>query len=154
MKIYFLNKTRRSIYGLKKLFNEIATYTCNYLGKTNKYELSLTFVGKQRIRSINRNYRNIDRVTDVISFAFLDNDENINFNKNMIISLGEIFICCDVAKKQAKAYNHSLKREYSFLFLHGLLHLFGYDHMNEEDEKIMFNLQEEILNALDIRRSK
>ena len=63
-----------------------------------------------------------------------------------------IFICCDVAKKQAKEYKHSLKREYSFLFLHGLLHLFGYDHMNEEDEKVMFSLQEEILNALDIRR--
>ena len=143
MKIYFLNKTKRSIYGLKKLFNEIANYTCSYLGKENKYELSLTFVGKQRIRTINREYREIDRVTD-----------NIQFSKNVPISLGEIFICCDVAKKQAKAYNHSLKREYSFLFLHGLLHLFGYDHMTEEDEKIMFGLQEEILNALDIRREK
>lgn len=154
MKIYFLNKTKRSIYGLKKLFNEIANYTSSYLGKENKYELSLTFVGKQRIRTINREYREIDRVTDVISFAFLDNEDNIQFSKNVPISLGEIFICCDVAKKQAKAYNHSLKREYSFLFLHGLLHLFGYDHMTEEDEKIMFGLQEEILNALDIRREK
>ena len=84
----------------------------------------------------------------------LDNEENINFNKNMPIMLGDIFICCDVAKKQAKAYNHSLKREYAFLFLHGLLHLFGYDHMNEEDEKEMFRLQDEILNNLDIRRNK
>lgn len=154
MKIYFLNKTRRSIYGLKKLFNDIAKYTCEYLHKDNKYELSLTFVGKQRIRTINREYREIDKVTDVISFAFLDNEENINFNKNMPIMLGDIFICCDVAKKQAKAYNHSLKREYAFLFLHGLLHLFGYDHMNEEDEKEMFRLQDEILNNLDIRRNK
>ena len=125
MKIYFLNKTKRSIYGLKKLFNDIANFTCAHLGKENKYELSLTFVGKQRIRTINREYRDIDRVTDVISFAFLDNEDNILFSKNVPITLGEIFICCDVAKKQAKAYKHSLKREYAFLFLHGLLHLFG-----------------------------
>lgn len=153
IKVYFQNKTKRSIYGLKKLFKNIADFTCKYLNEDNKFELSVTFVGKQRIKSINRDYRNIDRVTDVISFAFLDNDiGNICLNNNIPVALGDIFICCDVAKKQAKQYGHSLKREYAFLFLHGLLHLFGYDHMSEEDEKVMFSLQDEILNNLDIRR--
>ncbi len=154
IKVYFQNKTKQSIYGLKKLFNDIANYTCQYLDKDNKFELSVTFVGKQKIKSINRNYRKIDRVTDVISFAFLDNDigDVCLRNKNIPVALGEIFICCDIAKKQAKQYGHTLKREYAFLFLHGLLHLFGYDHLTEEDEKVMFALQNKILNDLNIRR--
>jgi len=153
IKIYFSNETNTSIYGLKKLFNNIANYTLNYLAREGNFELSITFVTNRKIKKINREYRNIDRVTDVISFAFLDDEESqIIYNNKFPIALGEIYISCDVAKRQAIEYGHSLKREYSFLFLHGLLHLLGYDHIEKEDEEVMFSLQDEILNNLEIRR--
>ena len=99
------------------------------------------------IHNINRDYRHIDRPTDVISFAFLDGDENKDkiFQSNAMVVLGEIYISFDKAREQALAYGHSLDRELKFLFVHGLLHLLGYDHMTKEDEKIMFALQDEIL---------
>jgi len=114
--------------------------------KCNGY-ISVSFVDNEFIHKMNREYRNIDRPTDVISFAFLDNIENKNellFSKEMV-TLGDIYISIDKAKEQAEAYGHPLKRELCFLFVHGLLHLLGYDHMKKEDEDIMFPLQEEIL---------
>lgn len=105
----------------------------------------------ETIHSINKEYRNIDRPTDVISFAFEDDYEGeskIIVNKDLPRDLGEIFICSEVCINQAKEYNHSLKREMTFLFTHGLLHLLGYDHMVEEDEKVMFKLQDEIMSIL------
>ena len=98
---------------------------------------------------MNKEYRGVDRVTDVISFAFEDNE---NFVYNDIRMLGDIFICIPVMKRQAYEYGHSEKRELSFLVVHGLLHLLGYDHMTEEDEKKMFALQELILDGTDIKR--
>ena len=81
-----------------------------------------------------------------ISFAFLDNEDRQQLYKSKEpVVLGDIYISIDKAKEQANEYGHSLNRELSFLFVHGLLHLLGYDHMNEEDEKIMFKLQDEIL---------
>lgn len=109
--------------------------------------LSVTFVDDTFIHKMNREYRGVDRATDVISFAFLDGDEDREkeLNKKGPISLGDIYISIDRAKAQAEEYGHPLKRELSFLFVHGLLHLLGYDHMTKEDEKIMFKLQDEIL---------
>lgn len=109
--------------------------------------ISVTLVDNEYIHEINRNYRHIDRPTDVISFAFLDDNPNRDkmFQSKEMVVLGEIYISIDKAKEQALAYGHSLERELGFLFVHGLLHLLGYDHMNENDEKIMFALQEEIL---------
>ena len=96
---------------------------------------------------MNREYRNVDRPTDVISFAFLDNEENKDemLKHSGPVCLGDIYISVDKAKEQAEEYGHPLKRELSFLFVHGLLHLLGYDHMNKEDEEVMFKLQDEIL---------
>ena len=99
---------------------------------------------------MNKEYRGIDRVTDVISFALED-------DKSMIIPddirlLGDIYICLDKAKKQAKEYGHSLERELCFLAVHGVYHLLGYDHENEEDAKIMFKKQEEVLMEYGITR--
>ena len=106
------------------------------------------------IHSINREYRNIDRPTDVISFAFLDNDD-LPPIKGAPILLGDIYICKEIAIKQAEEYNHSLRRELAFLYTHGLLHLFGYDHVNNQDEeKLMFSLQDKILNKVNIKRSE
>lgn len=109
--------------------------------------VSVSLIDDKQIHDINKQYRNIDRPTDVISFAFMDN-ENVDLKKAKgPIVLGDIYISIDHAKAQAKEYGHSEKREFSFLFVHGLLHLLGYDHMKKEDEDIMFPLQEDILNA-------
>lgn len=109
---------------------------------------SITFVDNAEIRRINKEYRDIDRETDVITFAFLEGDDMTAGGK----FLGDIYISIDKAKNQAIEYGHSLKREISFLVVHGLLHTLGYDHMKEEDEKIMFGKQDKILEDLGIAR--
>lgn len=110
---------------------------------------SVIFVDDDEIHKLNKNYRQIDRVTDVISFAFEDT-KDIMYND--IRMLGDIYISIPQMKRQAIEYGHSEKRELSFLVVHGILHLLGYDHMTEEDEKIMFSLQELILDAKNIKR--
>ncbi len=110
--------------------------------------VSVSIVDNRYIHKINKKYRHIDRPTDVISFAFLDSENNYDkvlFSPGPVV-LGDIYISLEKTKEQAEEYGHSLHRELSFLFVHGLLHLLGYDHMNEEDEKEMFQLQEEILS--------
>ncbi len=104
---------------------------------------SIIFVDLEEIQKINKEYRGIDRVTDVISFALEDTPDKMDSN---IRVLGDIYICIPKMIEQAEDYGHSIKRELSFLTVHGLLHLLGYDHMNKEEEKIMFGLQELILN--------
>lgn len=110
---------------------------------------SVIIVDNKKIHEINKEYRNIDRETDVISFA-LEDDEVIN--DSPIRVLGDIYISLDKAKSQAIEYNHSLKRELCFLMTHGFLHLLGYDHMKKEDEDIMFPLQEKILQEYGVTR--
>ena len=109
--------------------------------------ISVSFVDLDAIHKINKEYRQIDRPTDVISFAFLDTEKDKAkiLAKNEMVVLGDIYICLDKAKEQAIEYGHSLDRELRFLFVHGLLHLLGYDHMEKKDEEIMFPLQEKIL---------
>ncbi|NWK85629.1 rRNA maturation RNase YbeY [Staphylococcus sp. GSSP0090] len=114
-------------------------------------ELSVTFVDKHEIQEINKMYRDKDKVTDVISFA-LEEDEPEITGIEMPRVLGDIIICTDVAQEQADAYGHSFERELGFLALHGFLHLLGYDHMNEQDEKQMFERQDQILNAYGLTR--
>ena len=131
------------------------SYLDDVIKRTLKHEkidncvFSVIFVDEKEIQKINKEYRNIDRVTDVISFAFEDN-QDISYNDIRI--LGDIYICIPKMISQAKEYGHSEKRELSFLTVHGLLHLLGYDHQNKEEEKEMFGLQELILNEADIKR--
>ena len=115
----------------------------------NNAIFSVVFVGDEEIHEMNREYRGVDRVTDVISFAFEDNNDLVY---NDIRMLGDIFICIPQMKRQATEYGHSEKRELSFLAVHGILHLLGYDHMNEKDEIVMFALQELILDGQNIKR--
>lgn len=116
-------------------------------------ELSVTFVDKEEIQSINRMYRDKDKVTDVISFALEEDEPEIVMNDLDIPRvLGDIIICTDVAQEQAENYGHSFERELGFLALHGFLHLLGYDHMTKEDEKEMFGRQDTILNAYGLTR--
>jgi len=110
---------------------------------------NIIFVSSEEIHKINKEYRNVDRVTDVISFALEDTPDVIDSEFRM---LGDIYICLDKVYEQAKLYNHSNLREMCFLITHGLLHLLGYDHMEEDEEKVMFSLQEELLNEYGIKR--
>lgn len=131
-----------------QLLDKVVCKVSELLNVNNSF-VSIVLTDNKHIHEINKTYRNIDRETDVISFAFMDNDENI---KSDITDLGEIYISLEKAHSQAEDYNHSFEREICFLLVHGLLHLLGYDHMNEKDEKEMFGLQDEILNSLGVER--
>lgn len=131
-------------YGYKdySYLNSLIDRTLVHEG-VEKAIFSIIFVGNEEIQFINKTYRDIDRVTDVISFAFEDNEEEVSETR----MLGDIYIAIPKMIEQAQEYGHSEKRELSFLVVHGLLHLLGYDHTkSKEDEEIMFNLQEELLN--------
>lgn len=131
-------------------FTAIIEQALKTLSIEDDVEVSCVLVDDERIHEINREYRHIDRSTDVISFAMEDNDQF--YVEGMPRTLGDIFISVDHAKKQAEEYGHSLRREMCFLFTHGILHLLGYDHMTDEQEKEMFGLQDQILGALSIER--
>ena len=110
--------------------------------------MSIIIVDNETIHKINKEYRNIDRETDVISFA-LEEGETID---EPYKTLGDIYISIDRVYEQAEEYGHSVKRELFFLVTHGFLHLLGYDHMNKDDEEKMFTLQEEILDSYGVKR--
>ena len=130
----------------EEIYSSLVSRTFNHLKLKFDPIISVSLVDNEFIHKMNREYRWIDRPTDVISFAFLDNeDREALYKSKEPVCLGDIYISVDKAKEQATEYGHSLKRELSFLFVHGLLHLLGYDHMTEEDEKVMFRLQDEIL---------
>lgn len=113
--------------------------------------ISVVIVDKDKIHEINKTYRNVDKVTDVISFAFEDNG---GITPDGLRILGEIYLCMDKAKEQAIKYGHSNKREICYLVTHGLLHLLGYNHEKEEDKKKMRIKEEEILELYDANRWK
>lgn len=117
-------------------------------------EVSVTFVTNEEIQQINKEYRGIDRPTDVISFALEEQgEEEIEIKGiDMPRILGDIIISVEKVKEQAEEYGHSFERELGFLLVHGFLHLLGYDHMNEADEKRMFSRQEEILAGYGLER--
>lgn len=111
--------------------------------KVKKAIFTIIFIDDDFMQTLNKKYRNINRTTDVLSFAFEDNDK-ICYN---IRQLGQIFISIPKMKEQAKDYGHSEKRELAFLVVHGLLHLLGYDHtLGIQEEKEMFGKQELVLN--------
>ncbi|KAA0549371.1 rRNA maturation RNase YbeY [Bacillus sp. BGMRC 2118] len=117
-------------------------------------ELSVTFVDNERIQEINREYRDKDQPTDVISFAMeeLGEGEVEIIGDSIPKHLGDIIISIPRTIEQAEEYGHSFHRELGFLTVHGFLHLLGYDHMNEEDEKKMFTRQDEILSEYGLVR--
>ena len=111
---------------------------------------NLVIVDNDHIHELNRDYRKIDRETDVITFA-LEDEDSLVLPEDIRV-LGDIYISIDKARSQAEEYGHSLLRELSFLAVHGFYHLLGYDHMTKEDEKVMFGKQEEVLEANGIKR--
>lgn len=141
-----INTTNVMIEELEKV-NELISYAV----KREKLEnaiFNVIIVDNNKIYELNKEYRGIDRVTDVISFA-LEDFHDIDLEIRM---LGDIYISYEKAKEQADYYGHSYLRELSFLTIHGLLHLLGYDHMKKEDEEIMFKKQEVILNEFGISK--
>ncbi len=141
------NTLDRDIAEIKNL-KKYMKFVTKKLG-LEKAIFNIIFVSNEEIHEINREYRHTDRVTDVISFALEDNKDIVYEDFRL---LGDIYIAIDVAYEQAKEYGHSKEREVCFLATHGLLHLLGYDHMEEEEEKEMFAMQDELLNSYGIER--
>ncbi|MEK4222972.1 rRNA maturation RNase YbeY [Bacillus sp. FSL W8-0223] len=137
-----------------ELVEQLLQFASEKEGIQEESEVSVTFVDNQRIQEINRDYRHKDQPTDVISFALEETDEEEVeiIGEDMPRVLGDIIISVPKAREQAHDYGHSFQRELGFLAVHGFLHLLGYDHMTEEEEKIMFSRQREILNEYGLKR--
>lgn len=152
--IDILDETNEITKKQLQLTEEIISEAAKMEGITGPTEISITFVDDERIREINRDYRGKDTPTDVISFALNEAGEE----EVQIIDpegpnvLGDIIISIPRTIEQAQRYEHSFERELGFLLVHGFLHLLGYDHLTDEEEKTMFSRQEEILNAYGLKR--
>lgn len=150
-KIEFLDIEKNSDYCL--LIEKVA-FKCfeieNLLNK-NIY-LSVILTNPQNIRKINKKYRSIDEETDVLSFPMFEKDEILELDGEIPEALGDIMISIDRVKEQAKEYGHSFERELSYMVVHGFYHLMGFDHMIEQEKKIMRQKEENVLNILDITR--
>ena len=147
MKIELFNETDENLEKYINTIKEVLVHGLDKL-KIGDVTFNIIFVNNDYIHELNKNYRNIDRETDVITFA-LEDDKTFNPEERI---LGDVYISIDKAKSQSEEYGHSLKRELCFLAVHGMLHLLGYDHMEKEEEKVMFKLQEEILDEMGIKR--
>ncbi|MBH8622878.1 MAG: rRNA maturation RNase YbeY [Spiroplasma poulsonii] len=119
---------------------------------TDPLELSLIIVDAKEQLALNQKYRQKDYVADVITFALEEENSVDLLQLTGLRSLGDVFICYEKALEQAQTYNHSARREFAFLFTHGMLHILGYDHQTPAEEETMFNLQRKVLNDLQIHR--
>lgn len=147
MEIGLFNQTSENLEEYLGIIEEVLRHGLEKL-ETGDVTFNVIFVDNNYIHELNKMYRHIDRETDVITFA-LEDDKTFNPVDRV---LGDVYISIDKAKSQSEEYGHSLKRELCFLATHGLLHLLGYDHMEKDDEKVMFSLQEDILNEMGITR--
>ena len=146
MGVSIYNKTKGR--NLKQYYTDLDKIfeSCLTTLKVDKeVDVAVILIRSKAIQKLNKQYRNIDKSTDVISFAIQDSEELM---LDDTLDIGDIYINVDSVVSQALDYGHSIRREFCFLFIHGLLHCFGYDHMNEKDEKIMFELQNKILDPL------
>ncbi len=152
MQLDFENRLDERFDGYENSYRYYMRKTIKHLKRDSNFILEVIIVDEASILAINNEFRGKNQVTDVISFALDDEVEGeitvINGGKRL---LGTIIICGPVAQRQAIEYNHSLDREMKFLFVHGLLHLLGYDHIEEEQEKEMFSLQDKLIGK---RREK
>lgn len=149
MNLNLFNETDEKLDEEIKDIKKTMKYAVEKL-ELGEVEFNIIIVDNEYIHNLNKNYRNIDRPTDVITFA-LEDDKTFDVSEYGRV-LGDVYISIDRAREQAMEYGHSLKREICFLATHGLLHLLGYDHMKPDEEKVMFSLQEEILSELGINR--
>lgn len=154
MYIDFHDETKSVISDYVDLLERLLQFAAEKEGVSKEAEMSVNFVGNKEIQELNRNYRQKDTPTDVISFAMQESVEGELeiVGEDLPLALGDIVISVDKAKEQAIEYEHSFERELAFLTVHGFLHLLGYDHMNKADEEKMFKRQEEILGEFGIER--
>lgn len=147
MEIDIFNETEEKLDKELEIVKEVLMHGLEKL-KIDEAIFNVIIVNNEYIHKLNKEYRNIDRETDVITFA-LEDDKT--FNPEIRV-LGDVYISIEKAKSQSVEYGHSLLRELCFLAVHGMLHLLGYDHMKKNEEEIMFSLQEEILDEMGIKR--
>lgn len=142
------------------LVSQVVDKVLQYEGCTEDYEISISFVGNEEIRSLNLEYRGIDKATDVLSFPMLeftedeleeDDDPEAEYIDEEI-ALGDIVISMEKVLEQSEEYGHSFNRELSFLLVHGMLHLLGYDHEEDASEGEMFEKQELILKEMNLTK--
>lgn len=135
---------------------DIVQFTFNRLELKDNTQLSIHIVTKDKIHEINKEYRDTDRATDVISFAINDGEDSLDYLEAQIpdlpLDLGDLFISVEIVDEHAKEYEHSFDRELGYTIVHGILHLNGYDHIKPEDEKVMIGLQEKILSAYGLEK--
>ena len=152
-KLNYTNSLKTKVSSYNKLYLNLGKLAVKALKITANTEVSVTIIDDLAIQKVNFEFRKINKPTDVLSFP--------NYNPNQLqtklktekeVYLGDILISYPKAKVQAKEYSHSLKREMAFLYVHGLLHLFGYDHKTKQLENKMFKLQEQILDQAKIKR--
>jgi len=133
--------------GIKEYMNKSAILCSEEEGlDAERFSVSVTFVDKEEIQRLNRDYRGKDHVTDVLSFPQFEGLKH--FDGEGEISLGDVVICSEVAERQAEEYGHSLERELIYLFTHSMFHLFGYDHIEEEGKKEMREKEERVMTGL------
>lgn len=141
---YVLDKKLK--YIVRKVLKMASSEMCLPKFINSKLEVSILITDSQEIRYLNKKFRGIDKSTDVLSFPFLDfNSSDKNIFRQKKVLLGDIVVNIDKVFSQAKEYGHSIERELGFLCVHGVLHLYGYDHINSKERQIMFNKQEKIL---------
>ncbi|MDR4314345.1 metalloprotease [Niallia circulans] len=154
LEIDFIDETEKVKESEIAKIEKLLQFAAGKLNLQGEIELSITFVHNEQIKQINKEYREKDQPTDVISFALeeLGEGELELVGEGLPRMLGDIVISIDKAEEQANDYGHSYMRELGFLSVHGFLHLLGYDHMTEEDEKVMFTLQKDILDEFGLQR--
>ena len=158
MDLQIIDETHQVSQHQLNLVKDILEYAASYLDLPANTEMSVTLMNNEHIHQINKEYRGINKPTDVISFAMEENngEDEIIFPDDMDIeipnSLGDLMVSMEKVVEQANYLGHSTDRELGFLVVHGFLHLNGYDHMKAEDEKEMFGLQDEILNGYGLQR--
>lgn len=156
MKLIINNETNEDINiknDLEKVIREVLTVE---KVDQEKCEISLSFVDEEKIRQLNKDFRSIDRVTDVLSFPIEDffNEDRENILEKPYLMLGDVVICLDVARKQADDLGHSFEREVMYLTCHSILHLLGYDHIEDDDKKIMRKREKEVMKNLGVFKWK
>ncbi|MGR3741747.1 rRNA maturation RNase YbeY [Companilactobacillus sp. DQM5] len=137
-----------------KWVEDLVNFTADELKISDLTEVSIHFVDINEIHRINKEYRNTDRPTDVISFAIEDEEEEFmdQFDDILEHDIGDLFICKEVVDNHAKEYEHSFDRELGYTIVHGILHLSGYDHIKPEEEKEMIGLQEKVLTKFGLEK--
>lgn len=154
LEIDFIDETEKVKESEITKIHDLLQFAATKQNLQGEIELSITFVHNEQIQEINKEYREKDQPTDVISFALeeLGEGEIQLVGEGLPRMLGDIVISIDKAEEQAKDYGHSYMRELGFLSVHGFLHLLGYDHMTKEEEEVMFTLQKDILDEFGLQR--